>query len=365
MLRQVVHAVVGLERRLASLLVLLGGPVRVHPFHGFGADGWVRLGGRVLVGATPQLRRTRGGGRAAPARLTRRAMVRANLLPFLTVEVAHARVRLAIGNREEVVVADGDGYVHARLTDLTLPAGRHVATLTPLEPHGPPSTATVHVLDPKADLVVVSDVDDTIVDSGIAHGMVATLTTMLLQEQSTRVPLAGAPELYRALARGGDVDRPFFYLSTSPWNLVGFLQGFLSRRGFPEGPLLLTDWGPSTSSLLRASSLEHKLTALRELAQQLPLARFVLIGDTGQQDPLIYARFASEHPGRVACVYVRRAGSPGPRAEARAAMATAELARCGVPFLVTGDSEQMLQHAREQDLVDEDQGHDNGGCGPS
>ena len=349
MLRRVVFAVVGLERWLAALLVRLGGPVRVHPFHGFGTDGWARAGGRVLVALPP--RGAVAQPRTVPARSARWAVVRANLLPFLTVEVPRARVRLTVGGREEVVQADGDGYLYAELSDVELPPGRHPVTLTPVEPPGPPSTATVHVLHPAADLVVVSDVDDTIVDSGIAHGLVATLTTMLLREQSTRVPLTGAPELYRALAHGGEPARPFFYLSTSPWNLVGFLQTFLVRHGFPEGPLLLTDWGPSTSSLLRASSQEHKLTALRELAQQIPRARFVLLGDTGQQDPPIYARFAGEHPGRVAAVYVRRAGSPGPEADRRAVEAEALLAELQVPYLVTADSAEMLSHARRQGLV--------------
>jgi phosphatidate phosphatase APP1 len=351
MLRRVVLAVVSLERWLAVLLVRLGGPVRVAPFHGFGADGWARVGGRVLVAAPPRGAVVQVPRRTVPAQSGTWAVVRANLLPFFTVEVPRARVRLLINGREEGVHADGDGYVYAELLNLELPGGRHTVTLTPVEPPGRPSSATIYVLNPAADLVVISDVDDTIVDSGIAHGLWATLGTTLLREQSTRVPLIGAPELYRALAQGGEPTRPFFYLSTSPWNLVGFLQTFLVRHGFPEGPLLLTDWGPSTSSLLRASSQEHKLTALRELAQQIPRASFVLLGDTGQQDPAIYARFASEHPGRVAAVYVRRAGRPGAAAEMRAAEAEALLAGLQVPFLVTVDSEKMLSHARRQGLV--------------
>lgn len=351
MLRGVVLAVVGLERWVAALLVRLGGPVRVHPFHGFGADGWARVGGRVLVAAPPRGGIVQVPRRPVPAQFGKWAVVRSNLLPFLTVEVPRARVRLLISGREEIVHADGDGYVYAELLNLQLPAGRHTVTLTPVEPPGLPSTATIHVLDPAADLVLISDVDDTIVDSGIAHGLGATLATMLLREQSMRVPFTGAPKLYRALAQGGEPTRPFFYLSTSPWNLVGFLQNFLVRHGFPEGPLLLTDWGPSTSSLLRASSQPHKLTALRELARQIPRASFVLLGDTGQQDPAIYARFASEHPGRVAAVYVRRAGRPGATADRRAAEAEALLAELQVPFLVTADSEKMLSHARQQGLV--------------
>lgn len=339
-LRAVLLAFEVAERRVAGLLLRLGRPVRVHPFAGFGTADWALLGGRVLVGAPAR-------PRSGPA--GRWAVLRANLLPFLSVEVPGAQVRVTLDGRELLVRADSEGYVRALVEDLRLPPGRHRVTLTPVRPAGEPAFGTVHVADPAADVAVVSDVDDTIVDSGIAHGLAATLSTMLLREQSTRVPLTGAAELYRALARGpSGVERPFFYLSTSPWNLVGFLQDFLARHRFPDGPLVLTDWGPGADSLLRVSTRVHKLSTLRRLAQALPDNRFVLIGDSGQQDPAIYADFCAEHPGRVAAVYIRRAG---PGDDQRTERAERLLAEAGVPFVLADDTEAMLRHARAHGLV--------------
>ncbi|HEY0167532.1 MAG TPA: App1 family protein [Jatrophihabitans sp.] len=340
-LRAVLLAFEAVERRAAWLLLRLGWPVRVHPFSGFGTGGWALLGGRVLVEAPP---------RVGDARSSRWAVLRSNLLPFLSVEVPGARVRVTLGEREVMARADREGYLQVRLEDLHLPPGRHQVTLTPVRPAGKPALGVVHVPDPAADVAVVSDVDDTIVDSGIAHGLGATLRTMLLQEQSTRVPLTGAPELYRALAQGtpGTVERPFFYLSTSPWNLVGYLQGFLTRHRFPDGPLVLTDWGPGADSLLRVSSRTHKLSTLRQLAQALPHSRFVLIGDSGQQDPAIYADFCAEHPGRVLAVYIRRAGTAG---DQRVEQAERLLDEAGVPFVLAEDTDAMLRHAVELGLV--------------
>jgi len=225
-------------------------------------------------------------------------------------------------------------------------------TVSPVQPPGEPAVGTVHVPDPAVDVAVVSDVDDTIVDSGIVHGLAATVSTMLLRDQSTRVPLTGAAELYRALARGASgVERPYFYVSTSPWNLIGFLQGFLARHRFPEGPLVLTDWGPGADSLLRVSTRAHKLSTLRRLAQALPHSRFVLIGDSGQQDPAIYADFCAEHPTRVAAVYIRRAGAASPAGDQRAEQAERLLAGVGVPFVIADDTEAMLRHAVAHGLI--------------
>jgi len=342
----VLLALEAVERGAAWLLLHRGSQVHVHPFSGLGAGERVQLGGRVLHGAP-----VRPGD--ARVRSSRWAVVRANLLPFLSVEVPGADVRVTLGARSEMVQADHEGYVQTLLEGVPLPPGRHVVTLTPVRPAGAPAHGTVHVPDPTADLAVVSDVDDTIVDSGIAHGLLAILRTMLLQEQSTRVPLTGAPELYRALAGSpaGTGDRPFFYLSTSPWNLVGFLQGFLQRHGFPDGPLLLTDWGPGADGLLRVTTRTHKLVALRRLAQDLPQARFLLIGDSGQLDPAIYAEFSREHPGRVAAIYIRRARAAGPTADERTAAAVRLLDGTGVPLVLAADSASMLQHARDHGLI--------------
>lgn len=339
------------QQAVAWLLRRRGRTVRVRPFPGFGADGWVRVGGRVLVELEPAPGRAPAPGAGSS---TWRAL-RANLAQFRTVEVPRAQVRVEVGGRCAVVVADREGYANAVLQDVPLAPGRHPVTFTPLRPPGEPTRGVVHVPHPASTLAVVSDIDDTIVDSGISRGLLATVTTALLRDAATRVPLEGAPELYRALAAetpDGPAP-PFFYLSTSPWNLLGFLEGFLVRHGFPAGPLLLTDWGPGHASLLRVGTQRHKLTALRILADALPRARFVLVGDSGQQDPDIYAAFAAERPGRTAAVYIRRADDRSPAAEQRLALAARVLEDAGVPYVFAPDSATMLQHARDHGLARE------------
>jgi phosphatidate phosphatase APP1 len=333
-----------IQRGRGRLLRRLGRPVRVHPFPGLAAQGSARIGGRVLVAAGPPPE--------PPARVTTWSALRANLGQFLTVEIPHAEVRVDLGGRSVVASADREGYLDLLLDDVPLDPGRHTAIFTPVDPPGLPARGTVHVPDAAADLVVVSDIDDTIVDSGIAHGVLATIATALLRDQATRVPLAGATELYQALARGaGGPTRPFVYLSTSPWNLLGFLQRFLERHRFPDGPLVLTDWGPGSSGLFRVGTRAHKLAALENLARLLPRMRFVLVGDSGQQDADIYTAFALEHPGRVAAVYIRRAAGGGAAREERLRQCARSLNEAEVPLLIADDSSAMLAHARALGLA--------------
>lgn len=333
------------QRSVSSLLLRAGRPVRVVPFSGTAGSGGTRVTGRVLVqlsGAEPPTSAAGGW-----------QLLRANVVPFVTVEVPGARVRVDVGGRSRLVEADREGYLTAVFEDLLLPPGRHPVVLAPVEPGGAPATGTVHAPDPAADLALVSDIDDTVVDSGVAHGPVAVVQTVLLSDATARVPLAGAPELYRALAHrsGGSAQRPVFYVSTSPWNLAELLEDFLHRHGFPSGPLFLTDWGPGRSGLLRIGAHAHKLAALRRIAEDLPGPRLVLLGDSGQADAEIYAAFATEHPGRVAAVYIRRAGVETPSRRARLDASAGLLAAAGVPFVVADDSAAFLAHARAGGLV--------------
>jgi len=326
------------QRAVADLCRRLGRPVVVQPFTGYGRDGWMRVAGRVVVELTA--RRPHGTGTWGA--------LRANLRQFLTMEVPNAGVRVVVHGDVHHVRADREGYVDALVPAPDLSPGHHDVLLQPAEPGSRTALARVLVPDPQADLAVVSDIDDTVIDSGITRGVLATVTTTLLHHAATRVPLPGAAEFYRALQRGaGDVhQRPFFYLSTSPWNLSSFLTDFLSRHGFPDAPLLLTDWGPGAHGLLRIGSQEHKLTALRRLAADFPELRFVLVGDSGQQDTEIYTAFAAEAPGRVAAVYIRRAGTVVPMKEHLLTRCARTLERIGVPLCIADDSTTMAAHAR-------------------
>lgn len=120
------------------------------------------------------------------------------------------------------------------------------------------------------------------------------------------------------------------YLSTGAWNTAAALGGFLSRHGYPPGPLLLTDWGPTQTGWFR-SGQEHKLEQLRRLFTDLPDVRWLLVGDDGQHDPSVYAEAAAAEPDRVLGVAIRKlsaaeqvisTGTPAPKDSAASADAT-------------------------------------------
>lgn len=276
------------------------------------------------------------------------SVFRAALGPFLTVEVPGGQVSvLAPGAGEVVGRCDRQGYLDVVADVGDLAAGWHELTVTASwRGRSTQAAAPVLVVDPAATLAVVSDLDDTVIDTGITRGL-EFLRLTLLTEVTQRTPLPGAAELYRALtaARDGRPAAPVFYLSTSPWNLYELLTRFLVLRGFPVGPLLLADWGPSRTNLLRVPTEVHKLTLTRALLTENPALRVVLIGDTGQLDPEIYATVAQEAPERVLAVYVRRTAGMSVARSVELHGLARRVSSAGVPMLVVEDSVQIAAHA--------------------
>jgi phosphatidate phosphatase APP1 len=116
-------------------------------------------------------------------------------------------------------------------------------------------------------------------------------------------------------------------VSSSPWNLYDVIADFLEARGLPAGPVLLRDWDLGRE-LARTEAF--KLSRIREIFDAFPHLPFVLVGDSSQADPEVYAEVARLYPGRVPAVYIRdvtrrpeRAAAIGRLAEVLGAAGTA------------------------------------------
>jgi phosphatidate phosphatase APP1 len=133
--------------------------------------------------------------------------------------------------------------------------------------------------------------------------LLAAWNTMVVKETQRR-PVPGMASLYERL-RQDEPDALVVYLSTGAWNVARAISRFLARHGYPRGPLLMTDWGPTTDSWFR-SGQAHKRRELRRLVSDFPHLRWVLIGDDGQHDPQLYEELADEVPEALRMVLIRQ-----------------------------------------------------------
>jgi phosphatidate phosphatase APP1 len=288
------HRVDVAVRGLASRLARRAGwtpTVLAHP--GYGSGGRVRVLGRVLLtppGTHPEDRQAVPGWQR-----------------FLTLESPGTEVVVEVAGQRAVVRSDDNGLI-----DATLQVDLPDVGAVPLEFRTGDRVATgvVHLASPDAARGVVCDIDDTVLVTGIATPLRAAWRTFA-QPMTRRQAVPGMVGLLRELTSGAP-HVPVVYLSNGPWNLAGPLGRFLERSGFPPGPLLLTDWGPTPTRMFR-DGRSHKRSSLRRLAADLPGVRWTLVGDTGEHDPALYEEFARAQPDRVRAVLLREVSSGHPR----------------------------------------------------
>lgn len=276
-----VHRV--LERRFRQR----GWDVTIVPYTGYGAPGWVRIMARVLL-APPERK---------PGRTPKKVR---GWRSFATLPARDMTVVVEAGGRRHEACTDRGGYIDVAV-EADLPPGWRKVRLSVAA--APPVEAPVRIVDPAVRFGIVSDIDDTVMVTALPRPLLAAWNTFVLDEHA-RMAVPGMAVLYERLATAHP-GAPIFYLSTGAWNVAPALTRFLSRHLYPAGPLLLTDWGPTTERWFR-SGQEHKRATLARLAAEFPDMRWLLIGDDGQHDQEIYAEFAAAHPDRIAGVAIRR-----------------------------------------------------------
>jgi phosphatidate phosphatase APP1 len=211
--------------------------------------------------------------------------------------------------------------------------------------------AFVRVVAPDAGFGVISDLDDTVIETG-AQSLLKHWRTVALNSAEGRVAFPGVAFLFRALAagRGGPDTNPVFYVSSSPWNLYDLFEDFMRLRRIPHGPMFLKDFGLDTTQWLTGSHRRHKLAAIERILSAYPELRFILIGDTGQSDALIYAEAVKAHGRRILAVYLRDVTPNGFKPRIRRAMRRIEAE--GVPVVSGPTLDEAARHAERAGLVD-------------
>jgi len=258
---------------------------RALPFAGYGSRGRVRVLARVLLCPPGSVPRSLDGVRG-----WRR---------FASAAAGGVPVEVTVGSCRETVVSGRGGYL-----DVVLDAGAtHAPTVATLTVGSSVSYAPLFLVPDHARLGVVSDVDDTVMITALPRPLLALWNTFVRHE-SARRPVPGMAGFYREILRR-DPETFVVYLSTGPWNVAPALTTFLERHGFPPGPLLMTDWGPTSSGWFR-SGPAHKRTQLGRLMHELPQLTWLLVGDDGQHDPVLYREAADAAPGRVRAIAIRQ-----------------------------------------------------------
>jgi len=270
-------------------------------------------------------------------------------------EIAHAETRVTWGDNTQICISDKEGYITLD-TDLNMEFDHEQTLWLPIsfELLGTKSgnykiTTTAMKPSSTADFGIISDIDDTILETGVASTLKwRLLVNSLMKHSNKRIPLAGAQEFYHLLHQGqsGKNTNPIFYLSNSPWNLYDYLQSFLTTFQFPPGTLLLRDMGLEHAR--KSSFLEgNKYKKARHILQTYPDLPFVLLGDAGETDTDIYLQIAQEFPERVKAIYIRTVSKDKKVARVQKIIES----QTDIQIVLTPSTEVAIKHATAQGFI--------------
>jgi len=277
-------------------------------------------------------------------------------LPFASVAIGHG------GGTTTDMKADDEGFFGGRM-EATIPLDSDkewheysVELVSPVRPGNATVKGSGETLVPadSARFGVISDIDDTVIQSRVSNFLLAA-RTVILGNARTRLPFPGVAAFYEALRNGleGSEKNPVFYVSSSPWNIHDVISEFMDLQKIPRGPILLRDWDMRLGSLAPTRHFEHKSVAIRNIMQCYPAMAFILIGDTSQHDPEIYRQVVGEFPKRVRAIYIRDVVRSADRSASIKRLADEVLA-AGSTLVLSEDTLGTARHAAAQGWISAD-----------
>jgi phosphatidate phosphatase APP1 len=95
---------------------------------------------------------------------------------------------------------------------------------------------------------------------------------------------------------------------------------------------------------------DHKAAAIADILGTYPALRFLLIGDSGEEDPETYAEILGRFPERVRVIYIRSVDRSPARLRAIEKLVE-KVASTGCQLVLAPDSEFAAAHAAAEGLI--------------
>jgi phosphatidate phosphatase APP1 len=197
----------------------------------------------------------------------------------------------------------------------------------------------------------ISDIDDTIMVSHSAS-IGRRLRELFIKNPRTRKTFKDAYTHYTQLALSHtktDQPNPFFYVSSSEWNLYDYLVETFRFNKLPEGAFLLNQlkrW----KDLIKTGKTGHegKLMRVMRILDAFPNQKFVFFGDNSQRDPAIYTAIAEKYPKNIEAVYIRNVRIEN---EDLANEFLERIAAKGIHTCLFKSSKEAIQHSKSIGLI--------------
>ncbi len=275
---------------------------------------------------------------------------------FVVSPKKNARVLIEWNGEIHEQVTDRHGYFKFEWKPINpVTPGRHEAKVSYLSPGTTPtvmaSTVCSIFIPHLYQYNFISDIDDTFLVSHSAS-IFKRLYVLFTKNARSRKPFDGVVNHYRLLSESASRDgipNPFFYVSSSEWNLYYYIREFCRKQGMPRGVFLLSNM-KRLHQLFNTGQGKHstKYVRIARILKSYPDHQYVLLGDNSQKDPEIYQAIARDFPNRIFAVYIRNIRRSK---EAATSDIMQEIGQMGVKCCLFKRSSEAIEHSRLVGLI--------------
>ena len=334
-----------LKQTIYNKLGLIQKP-HIKAYEGFGNADHITIMGHTLLQSPPERKRYENGLFHNSISLLKLFMVKP--LPYATVSVDWQ-------GETYIKKSQDDGFFLFDIKiNTSIEPGIYTVPVKLLnaEGNGVIDESTTHVTVPYiGQFTFISDIDDTFLISHSAT-ILKRMKVLLTRNAYSRKPFEGVVAHYQALQTAQattEKPNPFFYVSSSEWNLYDFITQFIAHNKLPDGVLLLNQI-KSLSGLLKTGKNNHgtKFARIVRILEAYPTQRFILLGDDSQKDPYIYNSITEHFPKLIHCVYIRCVDQSY---DEKVASALETIESRNIPTCYFKNSAEAMQHSRDIGLI--------------
>lgn len=230
---------------------------------------------------------------------------------FMVKPIRDARLKLVWKEKEYFTHSESDGFFRFEWDGGDVSAGWHPVQVQLMHDKYQLVSGEGLVFIPhKYQYACISDIDDTFLISHSAN-LRKRLYVLFTKNAHSRKPFEGVVNHYQLLSRAGteegQLPNPFFYVSSSEWNLYDLIRDFSHKNLMPMGVYLLSQI-KKFSEVFKTGQNKHatKFMRIARVLEAYPQQRYILLGDDSQEDPGIYAAVVAHFPEAIHAVYLRR-----------------------------------------------------------
>lgn len=281
-----------------------------------------------------------------------------NLLHLLNLFIVNPQADVRVRTNwqgvsiETISEADGFFWLEWKAAEQTAAGTYDVKVEFPNAVNNNETAVTEIVVPHLTQYAFISDIDDTVMVSHSATSL-QRMKELFFKSPSQRNVFEDVAKHYQLLALSHttpDQPNPFFYVSSSEWNLYDYLDAFFRMNALPKGAFLLSQvkkW----YQLFKTGKTKHegKLLRIVRLFVLFPKQQFVLFGDNSQSDPMIYEKLTEKYGDRIAAVYIRNVVAKN---ETATATVLQIIANRQIPVLQFTHSGEAIAHSREIGLIE-------------